>query len=307
MERKIHTIFDVILKLIMVTYSNDFLKLTGENRCIKKILKTEIVTKKGRKLYLDFLCQLEDNQLLNIEFQFTGPDGADLERFFDYNIFTQVEYDELCETQLISFKTIASGQKSRRIGKTKSIHPRIFYLGDIDFLKKINTIENKVENNIKLTNIDEIMLMLMCLLPKYKNKQEILEKICKIHKKQKLFDKSKIDVFDAVIGLEIKNFVEINEQKRLLGELNMTPESKEMIKQAIQEAVKKNIQLEEQQIFNKGKIEGKKEGKKEGKIEGKIEGKKEQSIKIAKKLKKYHTPEEIQKITGLTLTTILKL
>ena len=73
--------------------------------------------------------------------------------------------------------------------------------------------------------------------------------------------------------------------------LNMSPQSKEMMENAINHAIKKSVEREKQQIYQQGKEEGKKEEKE----------------KIAKNLKKYHTPEEISKITGLTLATILKL
>ena len=303
MNREIHTIFDIILKLIIIAYSNEFLKLIGEKRTIEKILKTNIITKKGRKLYLDFLCELNDNTLLNIEFQFSGPYGDDLDRFFDYNIHSQVEYDKICETIIFSFKTSKSGQKTRRMGFSKTIHPKFFYLGDIDFMKKLNSIENKFENNLNLTNMDEILLMLMCLVPKYKNKQEILERVSRILKKPELFDEEKIDTFKAVIGLEIRNFTNENKHEKMLGDLNMTPESEKIISQAITEAIEKNIQLQEEKIFK----DGKEKGKKEGIEEGKKEGKKQNNIEIAKKLKEYLTPEEIQKITGLTITTIINL
>lgn len=288
MKRKIHTIYDIILKMIIMEYSNDFLKFIGIEKSIKKVLKTEFITKKGRKLYLDFLCELEDGTLLNIEFQFTDPDSEDLNRFYDYNIFSQTEYDELCETIIISFKTSMYGQKSHKIGKTKTIHPIFFYLGDVDFMKILNTIENKVENSINLTNIDEISLLLMCLVPKYKNKQEILEKICTITKNERLFNKTKTGIFKAVIGIEIENFVnEKSKQEKLLGELNMTPEQEEMMYEAIDQAVKKNIQLERERQYNSGKKDGIKE--------------------IAKKLKGEMAPEKIAKITGLTLSAVLKL
>ena len=303
MKREIHTIFDIILKMILVTYSNEFLKLIGEKRSIKRLMKTNIVTKNGRRLYLDFLCELEDETLLNVEFQFTGPYGYDLDRFFDYNILSQAEYDKLCETIIISFKTSKSGQKTRRMGFSKTIHPKFFYLGDRNFVKILNTIENKVENNLKLTNIDEILLLLMCLVPKCKNKQKILEKICEMIKKPELFDILKIDTFKAITGLEIKNLVTEDNQEKLLGELNMTPESEKILSQAITEAAEKSIQLQKEKIFKKGLKEGLKEGKKEGLKEGKKETNKE----IAKKLKDILTPEEIHKITGLTITTILKL
>ena len=289
--------------MILVTYSNEFLKLIGEKRSIKRLMKTNIVTKNGRRLYLDFLCELEDETLLNVEFQFTGPYGYDLDRFFDYNILSQAEYDKLCETIIISFKTSKSGQKTRRMGFSKTIHPKFFYLGDRNFVKILNTIENKVENNLKLTNIDEILLLLMCLVPKCKNKQKILEKICEMIKKPELFDILKIDTFKAITGLEIKNLVTEDNQEKLLGELNMTPESEKILSQAITEAAEKSIQLQKEKIFKKGLKEGLKEGKKEGLKEGKKETNKE----IAKKLKDILTPEEIHKITGLTITTILKL
>ena len=85
--------------------------------------------------------------------------------------------------------------------------------------------------------------------------------------------------------------------------LNMSPQSKEMMENAINHAIKKSVERERKQIFQQGKEEGIKEGKKEGMKEGI----KEEKEKIAKNLKKYHTPEEISKITGLTLATILKL
>ncbi|MBQ7928568.1 MAG: hypothetical protein IJ287_07520 [Methanobrevibacter sp.] len=291
MKREIHTIFDIILKMIIVTYSNEFLKLIGEKRSIKRLLKTNITTNNGRQLHLDFLCELEDGTILNVEFQFRGPYGYDLDRFFDYNILSQAEYDKICETIIISFKTSKSGQKTRKMGFSKTIHPKFFYLGDLDFVKILNTIENKVENNLKLTNMDKILLLLMCLVPKCKNKQEILEKICEMIKKPKLFDLLKIGTFKAIIGLEIKNLVSKDKQDKLLGELNMTPSEEKILSQAISKAAEKSIQLQEEEIFKEGIEEGKKEGKKE----------------IAKKLKDILTPEEIHKITGLTMTTIMKL
>ncbi len=79
----------------------------------------------------------------------------------------------------------------------------------------------------------------------------------------------------------------------------MTPEEEKILSQAMSEAAEKSIQLQKEKIFKEGKKEGIEKGKKEGIKEGKKE--------IAKKLKDILTPEEIHKITGLTITTILKL
>ena len=71
----------------------------------------------------------------------------------------------------------------------------------------------------------------------------------------------------------------------------MTPAEEKILSQAISEAAEKSIQLQKEKIFKEGIEEGIEEGKKE----------------IAKKLKDILTPEEIHKITGLTITTILNL
>ena len=79
--------------------------------------------------------------------------------------------------------------------------------------------------------------------------------------------------------------------EKLLGELNMTPKKEKMMYKAIDQAIEKSIQLEREHQYNTGKKDGIKEGK----------------IEIAKKLKGKMAPEEIAKITGLTLTAVLKL
>ena len=86
--------------------------------------------------------------------------------------------------------------------------------------------------------------------------QEILEKICEMIKKPELFDILKIDTFKAITGLEIKNLVTEDNQEKLLGELNMTPESEKILSQAITEAAEKSIQLQKEKIFKKGLKEG---------------------------------------------------
>lgn len=301
MEREIYHIIDRISLLIIHGYEDGFLGYAGVKKKIKRILTTRIITKKGRKLILDFLCELEDGSLLNIEFQFTGPSKYDLDRFHDYNIHSGVEYDALCETLIVSFRSSKSGQKSRKIGKTKSLTPIILYLGDIDFEEILNKIEDKVNDNSPLTNSDEISMMLMSLLPKYKNKKEILERICEILKKEFLFDKTKINTFKAVIKLEIKNLLTKEEKDTFKGEIKMTPEAMEMLEKSFENLNEKYIQLEIEKVERESAKKIKEAEKKAEKA--KKEGKKE----VAKKLKAFHTPEEISKITGLTVATILKL
>ena len=75
----------------------------------------------------------------------------------------------------------------------------------------------------------------------------------------------------------------------------MTPKEEKIMKEALNQVGKKHLQLEKEALLRQGKKEGRKEGIAEAKKD------------IAKKLKNIHTTEEIAKLTGLTVTTILKL
>ena len=147
------------------------------------------------------------------------------------------------------------------------------------------------ELNIQLTYKEELHLLIMCLIPKYKNKTELFLEISDVLKNEKSFREEKFQIIKAIINLEIKNLIPKEEQKFFEGDENMNEELGEIMIQAAKEVNKKY----EQRALEKAKEEGLKEGKEEGLKE------------IAKKLKEMHTPEEISKITGLTLQTVLLL
>ena len=169
---------------------------------------------------------------------------------------------------------------------------------NIDCANGENVNKNK-ESNIQLTYKEELHLLIMCLIPKYKNKTELFLEISDVLKDEKSFREEKFQIIKAIINLEIKNLIPKEEQKFFEGDENMNEEIGEIMIQAAKEVNKKY----EQRALEKAKEEGLKEGKEEGLKEGKEEGLKE----IAKKLKEIHTPEEISKITGLTLQTVLLL
>ena len=307
MKRDIHKIYDVILKIIIMAYLAEFLSYIGEKRKIVEILKTEITTLNGKTRYLDFLCRLEDDTLCNIEFQFPIAHPKDLTRFFDYNIVAQIRFEKIADTIIFNFGIGNKALKEITIGNSKDFHPKNFYLGDIDFeyeLEKINIklglglLEKLINNNkinINLTYREELHLLLMSLTPKYDDKKKLLKSIVGLLKNEELFHKEKIEVIRSVIQLEIENLLTCDEQKEFEGAIKMTTDSEKIIKQAVEEVNKKYEQI----ALDEAKEEGIKEGKEKGIKEGKEE--------VAKNLKGIHTPEEISKITGLSLKTILLL
>lgn len=303
MNREIHDIYDVIMKIIIVVYGDSFLKYIGIEKDIKEILETEFVTLNGNKYYLDFLCLLKDGTLCNIEFQFPKYNPDDLDRFFDYNIIAQVRHGKITETIIINFVSKGADEKVRKIGNSKSFHPTYFYLGDVDFKKYYGKINKKVKSNLKLDSFEELSLMLMCLVPECSNKAEILKNISEMLKKENLFDKEKFQFIQAVFKLEINNLLSKEERKEFRDVIKMTPEAEDVVVKAINEVNRKVLYNAKKEAWDEGLAEGRSEGRSEGFAEGRSEGIKE----VAKNLKGILSIEEIAKYTSLTVEEIQNL
>ena len=299
MDFKIHDVYDVILKIIMLVYGVIFLEYVGIDKKIKRLLKTEFTRMDGSKVYLDFLCLLEDGTLCHIEFQFPKARPVDLDRFFDYNITAQVRHGALTETLVINFTSRTNAIKTRQIGRSKSFHPKHFYLGDVDFNGYWRKINMKAESNLKLNAFEEISLMLMCLIPECKIKAKMLDKISKLLKKEELFDEKRLGYIQSVIKLEIDNLISEDEKNKIKEEIDMGPEAAQLIVDVIGEVNSKTLYETEQ----KGREEGRAEGRAEGMVEGRIRAMEE----IAISLKDVLSVEEIAERTGLTLERVNEL
>lgn len=291
MEREIHDIYDVIMKIIISTYTVDFLKFIGIDKNIKKILKTDFVKLDGKKIYLDFLCLFEDGTIGHIEFQFPKANPKDLDRFFDYNIVAEVKYGTRAETYIINFTAKKDKDITRKIGESKSFHPKQIYLGDIDFKKYWENINMKAKSNLKLTSFEEITLLITSLVVECENKAEILGKAVKLLKNKSLFDEKRFEYIQGIIELEVDNLISKEEKNKIKGDIDMSPQAQQVFAKAFEEVHKKAVY--------EARLDGIDEGKKEGSDETKE--------KIARNLKGKITDEEISQSTGLDLSKVKEL
>lgn len=71
MTRKIHKIYDGILRIIIFAYLQEFLRFIGENREIEEVLKGDITKLNGSTKYWIFTAnwRTEHNAILNFSFQ----------------------------------------------------------------------------------------------------------------------------------------------------------------------------------------------------------------------------------------------
>ena len=215
--------------------------------------------------------------------------------FFDYNITAQVRHGALTETLVINFTSRTNAIKTRQIGRSKSFHPKHFYLGDVDFNGYWRKINMKAESNLKLNAFEEISLMLMCLIPECKIKAKMLDKISKLLKKEELFDEKRLGYIQSVIKLEIDNLISEDEKNKIKEEIDMGPEAAQLIVDVIGEVNSKTLYETEQK------------GREEGRAEGMVEGRTRAMEEIAINLKDVLSVEEIAERTGLTLERVNEL
>ena len=251
MNRNVHDIYDVILKIILAVYASVFLNFIGIEKEIKEILSVEITTLSGNKLYLDFLCLLEDDTLCHIEFQYPNAKPEDYERFFNYNIAAEVRYQKRAETYVFNF-TSKKKSKYIKIGKTKVFCPIDFNLDDIDFKYFFKKINIKVKSNIPLTNEEELVLLLMPISSEFKGDVKVLKRIAQIVVKKDLFDETKYEFVRAIVGLEIDNFLTNDEKNEIAEAISMTPEAQSVVLKAINEVNQKVLYEQKQKGIEQG-------------------------------------------------------
>ena len=134
-------------------------------------------------------------------------------------------------------------------------------------------------------------MLVMSLAPKYTNKSKLLKSVVGLLKNKSIFHEEKINIIQSLIQIEIDNFLNEGERKEFEGDIEMTSETEEIIMRAAREVRRKSEQQAIEDAEKRGWDEGRDEGKKE----------------VAKNLKGLLSPEEISKITGLTVSTILLL
>nr|WP_295001863.1 hypothetical protein [uncultured Methanobrevibacter sp.] len=131
-------------------------------------------------------------------------------------------------------------------------------------------------------------MLLMSLAPKYDDKSKLLKSVVGLLKNKNIFHEEKINIIQSLIQIEIDNFLNEDERKEFEGDIEMTSETEEIMMRAAREVRRKSEQQAIEDAEERGWDEGREEGKKE----------------VAKNLKGLLSPEEISKITGLSLSTI---
>ena len=287
-------LYDKTSKISFSVYGDDFLKYFGEYRKIIAELGTEIHTLYGSHRRLDRLVLVDDDTLQNWEFEFKNISKDTLTRFWEYNNLKSAEIGKITDSFIISFADPALCDEKVEIGQSIVFAPIIKYLQLMDLPKKLNIIENKVNNGKKITIEDELTLIFVALSVKDNYKGDMVERVCNVLEQINYINNYRRIVIDSLISFQIENFIKSKKvQKELYEVVDMQMSVEELF-----------IQTEREYEFDSGFNKGVKEGKKEGKKEGRDEIKEEIILNM---LNDSVDDESIQKFTNCSAEDLNKI
>jgi hypothetical protein len=249
----INGLYDKTSKIAFSTYGDEFLMYFGEYKQIIRELGTEVHTLHGTHKRLDRLALVDDDTLQNWEFELKEIKDETLTRIWQYNNLKSAEIGKIMDSFIISFANPDYCEEAVEIGRSIVFAPIIKYLQKMGLPKKLNTIENKVNHNQKITIQDELTLIFVTLSVKDSLKEEMVIRVCNVLKKIDYIDEYRRVVIDSLISFQIENFVKSKENRTKLNEVvGMQMSVEELFVQTERE-------YEFDSGFSKGMIEGKKE------------------------------------------------
>ena len=104
---------------------------------------------------------------------------------------------------IISFANPDSCKETVEIGRSIVFAPIIKYLQKMGLPKELNTIEDKVNDNKKITVHDELTLIFVTLSVKDSSKEKMLKRVCSVLKKIDYISEYRRVVIDSLISFQI--------------------------------------------------------------------------------------------------------
>ncbi len=285
---------DRSFKRLTDTFPVPMLKYLHVNHDRIKPYKTTLEISKNNKQFLDYVLEISENKLIDLEFHSTVLTLDHLGRYGTYKIYLRIDSKKLVYQCILCTADPISSKKQLNINENEKLEFYIVFTQEDDADEKIKILEDIINNNKKLTNTDiEIIYLTVALFMKSElSKSELLLKISELTNQIQGLSNEEL--------YEIKLFQKAYMKKFISDDDELKEEIEKMISLSDIEAMK--------EIFPKESLKIKEEGIELGMEEGMEKGKLEEKIKTAEKMKKEKLDTTtIAKITGLSIKEIEKL
>ena len=285
---------DRSFKRLTDTFPVPMLKYLHVNHDRIKPYKTTLEISKNNKQFLDYVLEISENKLIDLEFHSTVLTLDHLGRYGTYKIYLRIDSKKLVYQCILFTADPISSKRQLNINENEKLEFYIVFTQEDDADEKIKILEDIINNNKKLTNTDiEIIYLTVALFMKSElSKSELLLKISELTNQIQGLSNEEL--------YEIKLFQKAYMKKFISDDDELKEEIEKMISLSDIEAMK--------EIFPKESLKIKEEGIELGIEKGMEKGKSEEKIKTAEKMKKEKLDTTtIAKITGLSIKEIEKL
>ena len=280
---------DRSFKRLTDTFPVPMLKYLHINHDRTKPYKTTLEISENCKQFLDYVLEISQNKLFDLEFHSTVLTLGHLGRYGTYKIYLRINSKKLVYQCILCTSDPNLSKKHLCINEKEKLNFDIVFTQEDDADEKIKILEDIINNNKKLTNTDiEIIYLTVALFMKSKlSKSQLLLKISELtNQVQGLSDEELYE-----IKLFQKAFM-----KKFIKDDKLKKEIEKMISLTDIEAMKEIFPKESEQLGKEREQIGK-----EIRIEEGI-------IKTAENMKKEGMDSSIiAKVTGLSIDEIKKL
>ena len=289
---------DRSFKRLTDTFPVPMLKYLHVNHDRIKPYKTTLEISKNNKQFLDYVLEISENKLIDLEFHSTVLTLDHLGRYGTYKIYLRIDSKKLVYQCILCTADPISSKRQLNINENEKLEFYIVFTQEDDADEKIKILEDIINNNKKLTNTDiEIIYLTVALFMKSElSKSELLLKISELTNQVQGLSNEEL--------YEIKLFQKAFMKKFISDDDKLKEEIEKMISLTDMEAMKEIFPKESLKIKEEGIELGMEKGIEKGMEKGKLEEK----IKTAEKMKKEKLDTTtIAKITGLNIKEIEKL
>lgn len=223
---------DIIQKYVSATFKNINLEFYGVKTAkIKELINVELPIVEIKDNSMDFVFLLEDNTYLHLEFQ-TAYNKNDLIRFCIYDLKLFERDNRKINTVIIYSSNSEKIKNNLNIGVT-IYSPQVIKMKDYDGDCIYNEIKSKIDNKIKLNELDILNLLFIPLMSSKQSKSDLAIKSIKLAKNIKDKDKQNMCIGSIfAFAYRYLNEIEIND---ILEVLRMTDLGSMLIKEGIEQ------------------------------------------------------------------------
>ena len=246
---------------------------------------TKIELDDDRRQFLDYVIEIAENKLFDLEFHSSILTLHHLGRYGIYKINLRIDSKKFVYQCILCTADPELSKRELLINENEEVNLNIIFTLEDDADKKIEILEDLIDNNKKLTNTDiEIIYLTVALYMRSKlTKSELLLKIAELTNKVEGLTDEEI--------YEIKIFQKAFMRKFIQDDDELKGEIDKMISVSDVELLKELFPKETSDMMK----------------EGIIKGVDIRSVEIARKLKGMLDSESISKCTGLSIEEIEKL